>query len=86
MTEGQKIRACLLGPVGTAMGTNWLNSEGSPRPVSLNFSSRVMLFCLDGVTHDGKSRQNRRKVVALNSPLAGFIWFSQTMFPRLLGC
>ena len=21
--------------------------------VSLNFSSRVMLFCLDGVTHDG---------------------------------
>ena len=28
--------------------------------VSLNFSSRVMLFCLDGVTHDGKSRWNRR--------------------------
>jgi hypothetical protein len=55
----KSARAC-LGQLGTAMGANCLNREGSPRPVSLNFSSRVMLFCLDGVTHDGKSRRNRR--------------------------
>ena len=28
----------MLGPVGTAMGANCLNREGSPRPVSLDFS------------------------------------------------
>ena len=38
--------------------------------MSLNFSSRVMLFCLDGVTHDGKSRQNRRKRASLAAWLA----------------
>ena len=30
-TEDQKIRACLLGPVGTAMGANCLNREGKNR-------------------------------------------------------
>jgi hypothetical protein len=31
MTEDQKIRAFLLGPVGTAMGANWLNRGGKTR-------------------------------------------------------
>jgi hypothetical protein len=62
MTEYQKIRTCLLAPVGTAMGAKLPESgRESMSSVTRFFAKgvheqchsifRVMLFCLDGVTH-----------------------------------
>jgi hypothetical protein len=51
-TEDQKTRACLLAPVETAMGAK-LPESGRESTSMCHLIFRVMLFCLNGVTHDG---------------------------------
>jgi hypothetical protein len=66
----------MLGPIESAMGAK-LPESGRESTSMCHSISRVMLFYLNGVTHDGKSRRN-----SWNSALrCGFVSRSICFFP-----